>query len=248
MTESVRLQKILAQCGLGSRRQIEAWISAGRIKVNGVVADLGQKITIADQVLVNEQPIDPFSLLPSNKEVLLYYKPEGEICTRKDPEGRPTIFTHLPPCKTGRWQNIGRLDLNTSGLLLLTNDGELANRLMHPRYQVEREYAVRIHGKPSKQQIQQLLTGVQIEPGQQAKFQRVTHRGGPGSNQWYDVVLTEGRNREVRRLWEAIGFTVTRLLRIRYGTITLGSNMRPGQYRWLTATEIQQLWQEENGS
>jgi 23S rRNA pseudouridine2605 synthase len=172
--------------------------------------------------------------------VILYHKPEGEICTSKDPEGRPTIFRNLPRLKTGRWVSVGRLDINTSGLLLLTTDGELANRLMHPKYQIEREYAVRILGEVSDETLQQLRSGVMLEDGP-AHFDHIIDAGGKGANHWYHVILREGRNREVRRLWEAVGHTVSRLQRVRFANITLDRSVKTKKWRDLTPAQIRQL-------
>lgn len=233
-----RLQKVLANAGIGSRRQVEGWIEAGRIRVNGVTAVLGTKILGNERLMLDNKKLHLQKDKTPQRQVLLYHKPEGELCTRKDPEGRPTVFRQLPKLKKGRWVQVGRLDLNTAGLLLFTNDGELANRLMHPRYQVEREYAVRVCGEVKPEHIQQLEKGVKLEDGE-AKFESVTFKGGDGANRWYHVVLTEGRNREVRRLWESLGFKVSRLIRVRYGKLTLQRSLRKGQYRYLTEKEME---------
>ena len=210
--EPERIQKLLARAGVGSRRQIEVWIKEGRIRINGRPAALGDRIALTDKVRLDGREISLAKSLPAARRVLAYYKPAGEVCTRRDPEGRRTVFDRLPRIKRGRWINIGRLDINTQGLLLFTNDGELANRFMHPSHEIEREYAVRVLGKVGQEQIGNLTKGVKLEDGP-ARFSSVTDAGGEGSNHWYHVVIMEGRNREVRRLWEAVGVKVSRLIR-----------------------------------
>ncbi|MEN8168128.1 MAG: 23S rRNA pseudouridine(2605) synthase RluB, partial [Pseudomonadota bacterium] len=205
-----RLQKVLANAGMGSRREIEGWISAGRVMVNNELARLGQRVVPADQIKVDGRPVAHRRLEAPEREVLVYNKPEGELVTRKDPEGRRTVFERLPKLKHGRWIPVGRLDLNSSGLLLLTTDGELANRLMHPSRQVEREYAVRVMGEVSAEQLKQLTHGVELEDGP-ARFEEIVESGGEGINRWFHVVIMEGRQREVRRMWETVGATVNRL-------------------------------------
>jgi 23S rRNA pseudouridine2605 synthase len=229
-----RLQKLLAAAGLGSRRQIEGWIDAGRLSVNGRIARLGERALASDRieldgkVLALKQP-------GARPRVLLYHKPDGEMVTRADPENRPTVFQRLPPIPGGKWVAVGRLDINTAGLLLLTDSGELANRLMHPRYEVEREYAVRVLGTLSTENRTRLTQGVQLEDGI-ARFDKLEPSGAAeGANRWYRVVLREGRNREVRRLFEAVGGKVSRLLRVRYGPVALPRDLRPG--RWLELDE-----------
>ncbi len=236
-----RLQKIIARAGYGSRREVEKWIELGRIKVNGRVATLGDQIDPAgnDKITLDNKPLRKLNVTPRLR-VIAYNKPLGEVCTRHDPEGRPTIFDALPKLGTGRWIAIGRLDINTSGLLLFTTDGELANRLMHPSTEVEREYAVRVRGEASPEVFKQLQTGVELEDGP-AHFDNILDSGGQGSNHWYHVILREGRNREVRRLWEAVGFTVSRLIRIRYGSIELKRYLRLGKWKDLEEKDIQQL-------
>ena len=221
------MQKLLAAAGLGSRREIETWIAAGRIKVNGAPAKLGDRASPADTVELDGKRVD---LKPAGARprVLLYHKPEGEMVTRSDPGGRPTVFERLPRMPGGKWVAVGRLDINTAGLLLLTDSGELANRLMHPRYQVEREYAVRVLGELTAEDRRRLLTGVELADGM-ARFDRLEPSGAAeGANRWYRVVLREGRNREVRRLLEAVGRKVSRLLRVRYGPVALPRGLRPG--------------------
>lgn len=234
-----RLQKVLARVGLGSRREIERWIEAGEVRVNGRVASLGVRVHLEDRVTVRGSPVDlrasPFG------RVLAYYKPEGQITTRSDPEGRSTVFSSLPPVHRGRWIAIGRLDINTSGLLLFSNDGTLANALMHPSGEVARVYAVRVLGKVATGVIDRLKAGVRLEDGL-ARFDSVTEAGGEGANHWYHVVLREGRNREVRRLWESQGIKVSRLIRIRFGPIELDPRLHRGQWRALQENELQALY------
>lgn len=236
-----KLQKVLARAGVGSRREMERWIEQGRVKVNDQVATIGDRVSNADSIKVDNKPIHQ-KRTQVEQRVIAYHKPVGEVCTRDDPEGRITIFKNLPKLKTGRWISIGRLDLNTSGLLLLTTDGELANKLMHPSSEVEREYAVRILGEVSPEIIKQLITNVPLDDGD-AHFTDVKEKGGQGANHWYHVVLKEGRNREVRRLWEHFGFAVSRLMRIRYGNITLQRRVRPSKSEDLTDKEMQTLYQ-----
>jgi 23S rRNA pseudouridine2605 synthase len=231
----IRLQKLLAAAGLGSRRTIEEWIRAGRVTVGGRVARLGDRAASADDVRLDGEKVDLKAGEPASRELLLYYKPLGEVTTRSDPQRRPTVFERLPPPQSGRWIAVGRLDVNTSGLLLLTTDGELAHRLMHPSSEVEREYLVRLRGRPGPQVLRQLLSGVQLEDGP-ARFDRITTAGpdeeGAGRRHGVlRVVVHEGRNREVRRLWSAVGFEVSRLLRIRYGPVELPRDLRPGGVR-----------------
>lgn len=237
-----RIQKALARQGLGSRRQIESWIRDGKVILNGEVAGLGAPVKPGDKVvyqgktiLIREQD-NPFP------EVLVYNKPEGEVCSRSDPEGRPTIFDRLPKPGQGRWINIGRLDINTSGLILFTNDGELANRLMHPSHQVAREYAVRTLGFATDEMLYQLTHGVVLEDGK-ARFEDIVDSGGRGSNHWYHVVIMEGRKREVRRLWEAVGLKVSRLKRVRYGPIMLDNRHSVGKIRKLDEKKVLELAQ-----
>ncbi len=235
-----RLQKVLANAGVGSRREIEGWISEGRIEVNGETAKLGQRVVGSDRIRIDGRPFSQKRMEAPERRVLVYNKPEGELVTRKDPEGRRTIYHRLPRLQHGRWIPVGRLDLNTSGLLLLTTDGELANRLMHPSRQVEREYAVRVMGQVSEEQLKQLTHGVELEDGS-ARFEEIVESGGEGINRWFHVVIMEGRQREVRRLWEAIGVQVSRLKRVRYGSVILESALKVGRWRALTHTEVNQL-------
>ena len=228
--QAERLQKLLAAAGLGSRREVETWIAAGRIKVNGAPAKLGDRASPTDTVELDGKRLD-LKAAGARPRVLLYHKPEGEMVTRSDPGGRPTVFERLPAIPGGKWVAVGRLDINTAGLLLLTDSGELANRLMHPRYEVEREYAVRVLGELSAEDRRRLLSGVELADGS-AHFDRLEPSGAAeGANRWYRVVLREGRNREVRRLLEAVGRKVSRLLRVRYGPVALPRELRPG--RWI---------------
>ncbi len=232
-TEPERLQKVLAQAGVASRREIEELVVAGRISVNGLPASLGQKIGPGDRVKLNGKLI-PLRFTVRTPRVLIYHKPEGEIVSRDDPEGRPTVFERLPVLRKGRWLAVGRLDFNTSGLLLFTNDGDLANRLMHPRYELDREYAVRLLGELTEEQAKSLTEGIQLEDGP-ARFNTLHDEGGEGANHWYRVTLSEGRNREVRRMFEAVGLTVSRLMRVRYGPVELPARLKRGM--WMEMAE-----------
>ncbi len=234
--EGDRLQKLLANAGFGSRRQLESLISEGLVKVNGVVAKLGDRATAEDRIEINGRPVGVRRLSGNERFVIIYNKPEGEVVTRNDPGSRKTVFGSLPRLPTGRWIAVGRLDINSAGLLLFTNDGELANRLMHPRTQIDREYAVRVNGEVSDAMVRQLVNGVELEDGP-ARFEDVVESGGEGSNRWFHLVIMEGRKREVRRLWEAVGATVSRLKRVRYGPIILDSSVKAGQWRELTKEE-----------
>ena len=235
-----KLQKILADKGLGSRREIETWIEAGRVAVNGVRAKLGDRADAHAQLSVDGRKLLT-SHKPEKNKILIYHKPAGELCTRKDEEGRATVFVNLPRIRGKRWVLVGRLDLNTSGLLLLTTDGAFANRLMHPSSELEREYAVRILGKTSPEVLQRLQKGIQLEDGL-ARFERIWEAGGEGANHWYHVVVREGRNRLVRRLWEAEGLTVSRLIRVRFGNITLPRFLRIGKFVELDDKLLQGLY------
>ena len=238
-----RIQKVLAEAGYGSRREIEDWVVAGRVSVNGEPSFLGQKIGPGDRVKVNGKLVNLRFAAEQKKRgprVLMYHKPEGEIVSKDDPEGRPSVFERLPTINKGRWIAIGRLDFNTSGLLLFTDNGELANRMMHPRYEIEREYAVRLLGELTEEQIKQLTDGIELDDGP-AKFATLRDEGGEGANHWYRVTLSEGRNREVRRMFEAIGLTVSRLMRVRYGTVELPSRLKRGMYEEMTVEQVAQL-------
>jgi len=236
-----RIQKILARAGYGSRREIERWVNAGDITVNGVIATTGQAVDENDKITLRGKVIKLASKLKAKPQVLLYHKKIGEICSRNDPEGRPTVFDNLPKLGSGRWIQVGRLDINTDGLLLFTTDGELANRLMHPSYEIEREYASRILGKVTDEMIDRLTKGVELEDGI-AKFTRIKFEGGEGANSWYHVVLNEGKNREVRRLWESQDVVVSRLRRIRYGDIVLHRSLRAGEYEDLAVRGMRNLY------
>ncbi|MDD9890239.1 MAG: pseudouridine synthase [Gammaproteobacteria bacterium] len=237
---SEKLQKVLARAGFGSRREIETWISQGRIKVNGKVAEIGARVRDEDKIIVDGKKLAPQKKIRIDRRVLLYNKPEDEICTRQDPEGRPTVFDNLPPLKHGRWVSIGRLDINTSGLLLFTTDGELANKLTHPSSMVEREYAVRVMGEVTPQMVQSMHDGIIIDD-HLCRFTDIQFYAGEGINQWYHVVIMEGRNREVRKLWESQGLKVSRLKRVRFGPIFIPSSVKRGEFQELSKNEIDKL-------
>ncbi|TAK73283.1 MAG: pseudouridine synthase [Gammaproteobacteria bacterium] len=239
---SEKIQKILANAGVGSRRQVETWIQEGRITVNGRLATIGERITYHDKICIDKREVKLIKSHQQKSRVLLYHKPEGEMCTRHDPEGRPTIFDRLPLIRNSRWICVGRLDFNTSGLLLITNDGKLAHHLMHPSSQIEREYAVRVRGAVTPQVMDKLRTGIQLDDGL-AHFDQLVDAGGQGANHWYHVIVKEGRNRLVRRLWEALGFTVSRLIRIRFGPVYLPSGLRRGRHVELGDEDIAALMQ-----
>ena len=241
MTE--KLQKVLASRGLGSRRELERWIEAGRISVNGKIANLGARVSDEDRILVDGRPV---SVKKVSHRFLLYNKPEGEICTRDDPESRPTVFDKLPKLKNQRWISVGRLDFNTAGLLLFTTDGQLANKLMHPSSNIDREYAVRVLGDVSKDALDKMLKGVLLEDGiyrfsDIQKGKNVENVDGK-ANRWYYVVLMEGKNREVRRLWESQGYTVSRLKRVRFGSFFIPSAVKAGKFVDLKMKEIKELY------
>ena len=224
--DAPKLQKVLAQAGIGSRRDIEQLVAEGRITVNGEAAHVGQRISFGDQMRIDGKPIKA-RIVPPPPRVLAYHKPAGEVVTHDDPQHRPTVFRRLPRLAQGKWQSVGRLDINTEGLLLFTNSGELANQLMHPRFGIEREYAVRVLGALDEAERERLLAGVEVD-GQAAAFKSVEDGGGEGANRWYRVVITEGRNREVRKLFEAVGHAVSRLIRVRYGSVVLPRGLRRG--------------------
>ncbi|MFC3120198.1 23S rRNA pseudouridine(2605) synthase RluB [Agaribacter flavus] len=238
---SEKLQKVLANNGVGSRREMEKWIEQGRVSVNGKIATLGDRVEINDQIRVDGHQISR-QKERSPCRVLMYNKPEGEICSLKDPDGRPTVFERLPRLVGERWIGIGRLDINTSGLLLFTNDGELANRLMHPSYEIEREYAVRVFGEVTPAILRSLTNGVELEDGL-AKFNSIHVRAGEdeGLNHWYNVTLSEGRNREVRRLWESQGLKVSRLMRVRYGNLEMFKRLPQGAWVELDLSNVNEL-------
>ena len=241
--QAERIQKILARAGYGSRREIERWVDAGEITVNGVIATSGQAISETDKVVLRGQVLKLASKLNANPQVLLYHKKVGEICSRNDPEGRPTVFDSLPKLSSGRWIQVGRLDINTDGLMLFTTDGELANRLMHPSYEIEREYACRILGDVKEEMLANLKQGVILEDGK-ANFNSITFAGGEGANKWYNVTLNEGRNREVRRLWESQELVVSRLRRIRYAHIELKRSLRAGNFEDLDVRGMRKLYEK----
>jgi 23S rRNA pseudouridine2605 synthase len=237
-----RIQKVLSRGGLGSRREIERWIDEGRLKINGVLAAHGAHLKAGDYLQLNEHVVHWDKFAQQATRVLIYHKPTGEIVTRHDPQGRPTVFAQMPKLETARWISVGRLDVNTSGLLLLTNNGDLANKLMHPSTEVEREYAVRILGEVSDEKLELLKKGVPLEDGE-AKFDQIYFMGGEGVNKWYHVVVSEGRNRLVRRLWEAQNVVVSRLIRVRYGPIVLPEKLRTQKHYELTAKELELLFE-----
>lgn len=234
-----RLHKILAQAGIGSRREMEDWIAAGRVNINGETAQVGQLVSPGDRVKVNGKLVN-LRFGDRLPRVMIYHKPEGEIVSRDDPEGRPSVFNSLPRMRGGRWVAIGRLDFNTSGLLLFTTSGELANKLMHPRLKLVREYAVRVLGELSEEAKRKLVDGVMLDDGP-ASFASLEEGGGEGLNRWYRVALYEGRNREVRRMFEAVGSTVSRLIRVRYGSFTLPPWLKRGQARELDEVQVKRL-------
>jgi len=239
-----RLQKLLAAAGLGSRREIEGWIAQGRVSVSGRTARLGDRATAEDLVCLDGEPVRGGARATVLPRVLLYHKPVGEIVTRSDPQGRPTVFARLPSLASGKWTSVGRLDVNTSGLLVLTDSGELANRLMHPRYGIEREYLVRALGRLGTAERQALLTGVRLEDGR-AAFDSLepagTAKADTAANRWYRASLREGRKREVRRMFEAVGLRVSRLIRTRFGTLELPRDLPTGQVRELSPGEVRAL-------
>lgn len=232
-----RLQKVLSQAGLGSRREMEGWIKQGMVQLNGAVATLGNVVTSKDKIKVKGKLIKNPLAQPMRTRVLIYHKPVGEIASRSDPKHKKTVFDNLPILKRGRWIQVGRLDINTSGLLIFTNDGTFANELMHPRYEIDREYAVRVHGRVKPEMIAALQEGVMLDDGK-ASFKSITFQGGEAANCWYHVVLTEGRNREVRRLWATQGIEVSRLIRIRYGALTMPRYLGRGKHMELSAEAV----------
>jgi len=235
-----KLQKVLARAGAGSRREMERWIVEGRVTIDGRAAKLGDRVSPRQTIRIDGRSVPTYATTPKPR-VLLYHKPEGQVTTRSDPEGRPTVFDNLPVLKHGRWIAIGRLDLNSSGLLLFTTDGALAHKLMHPSTMIEREYAVRVLGSVPPEGLKQLTDGVVLEDGE-ARFDSVLDAGGTGANHWYHVVIREGRHREVRRMWEAIGAKVSRLMRVRYGPVPLPRLLRPGRTHDLDADGMTALY------
>ena len=239
---SEKLHKVLARAGLGSRRELEQWISEGRVSVNGRRAHLGARVSARDSLSVDGRAVPRWRLRDGSLRVIAYHKPVGEICSRRDPDGRKSVFDALPRIAPGRWIAVGRLDVNTSGLLLFVSDGELANALMHPSSRIEREYACRIFGRVSPEQIEMLHQGVELEDGV-ARFDRVIDDGGQGRNHWYRVVVSEGRNRLVRRMWQALDVDVSRLARVRYGPIALSRRVRTGRFESLGAEQCRELYE-----
>lgn len=239
--DAPKLHKVLAQAGLGSRLDMERLILEGRISVNGEPAHVGQRIQYGDVIKVNGKPVR-VRMMPPPPRVLAYHKPVGEVVSHDDPQNRPTVFRRLPRLQQGKWQSVGRLDINTEGLLLFTSSGELANRLMHPRFGLQREYAVRVLGALSNEEKQRLLDGVVLDDGH-AQFGTIEDGGGEGANCWYRVTISEGRNREVRRLFESVGHAVSRLIRIRYGAVVLPRGLRRGTWVELDARDIERLAQ-----
>ena len=233
---SQKLQKVLAGSGLGSRRDMETWIEAGRVSVNGTVATLGRRVSPGDRILVDNRPVK-LNLEDELPRVLIYHKREGEIVSRDDPQARTTVFEELPRVRNGKWIAIGRLDFNTEGLLIFTTSGDLANRLMHPSFEVEREYSVRIMGELSQEQMRSMTAGIQLDDGP-AHFERIAEQGGESSNRWYQVIIKEGRNREVRRMFEAMGMMVSRLIRVRFGMVNLPPRVKRGQMLELESQQV----------
>ncbi len=238
-----RIQKVLARAGYGSRRQVEAWIKEGKVSRNGEIASLGDQTEIGDNLKLDGKALSAKRLWQQPQQVLLYNKPVGEVCTRKDPEGRRTIFQSLPTPEQGRWVSVGRLDINTSGLIILTTDGELANTLMHPSNEMDREYAVRVLGEVTSEMLQNLRDGVELEDGK-AHFSDVQESGGEGANRWFHVVIQEGRNREVRRLWESQGVQVSRLMRVRYGPVIIPNKLKMGRWMMLEGRDLEALYED----
>jgi len=237
----IRIQKYLAEKGIASRRRIEEWIAAGRIKINGTPAVLGAKVNDNDKIYIDNKHIQP-KKHQASAQFIIYHKPTGEICTRFDPQERPTVFKNLPKLKGQKWNSIGRLDINTSGLMIFTTDGDLAHKLMHPSSEIVREYQVRILGLASAEQLDNLRKGVTLEDGTHAAFNSIVGpRVAGGANSWYSVTLSRGKYREVRRMFEAVGLVISRLIRNRYGAIELPKTLRPGKSQPLTAKQVQAL-------
>lgn len=235
-----RLQKWLAARGIGSRREIEGWIAAGRVSVDGRPAVLGQRVAGTERIAIDGRAVGGAGPRQRRSRVLVYHKPIGEVCTRSDPEGRPTVFDNLPALSGARWIVVGRLDVDTSGLLLFTTDGELAHMLMHPSSGLAREYAVRVRGTPGEEDLRRLREGIELDDGP-GRFGEVRPEGGDGANRWFHVAVAEGRNRIVRRLWEAVGCQVSRLVRVRFGPVVLPRHLPRGRYREMSDAEVAEL-------
>ena len=237
-----KLQKVLAREGMGSRREIEQWIREERVSVNGVVARLGDRVDAKDRLLVDGELIATETNTTKKSRCIIYNKPVGQICTRKDPKKRRSVFEDLPKLSSGRWISVGRLDYNTSGIMLFTTDGNLANSLMHPSSQIEREYVVRVRGRVERKNLENMVSGVMFEDGL-ARFTDIQPGGGDGSNRWFYVVVMQGRNREVRRLWESQGLTVSRLKRVRFGPLIIPSKLRRGDWMEVSVPQKEKLYQ-----
>lgn len=248
MSRGERLQKVLSQAGLGSRREMEVWIADGKVQLNGRVAKLGDVVTASDKIKVRGKLLNNPLRAQQKTRILIYHKPVGEIASRRDPKHPKTVFDSLPMLKRGRWIQVGRLDINTSGLMIFTNDGTLANQLMHPKYELEREYAVRVHGRVKPEMLKALTDGVELEDGPAAFKSVVAQPGSEAANAWYHVVLTEGRNREVRRLWASQGVEVSRLTRVRYGTLTMPRYLSRGKHMELSPEAVKSFIQSSLGT